>query len=82
LYVTSPAQVICHGISVRDYFSVHAPAIPPGFERKGRIEQVVAELGDGRRRLEKIALPESEAERYARWAFEYADAMLAAREKP
>jgi hypothetical protein len=81
LYVTSPAQVICHGISVRDYFAAKAPAVPQSFERKCWTEQEVVELGGGHKRLEKVKAQEPIAAHHARWAYEYADAMLAAREK-
>lgn len=64
---------------VRDHFAFHAPAMPADFERRGRkVERVIAD-GPGRKRVAHVQEWETPAQHHARWAYEYADAMLALR---
>lgn len=68
---------------LRDYFAAHAPPIPglQTFPLKTFERMEVVELGNGLRGPRKIVQYESWAQREARWAYEYADAMRTERAK-
>lgn len=67
------------GMSLRQYFAAHAPEVPDmqTFPIKQWTELEVIDLGDGQRGRRNVMHQESWAARNARWAFEYADSMLA-----
>jgi hypothetical protein len=69
------------GISMRDYFAAHAPAMPSTFMLKHWQELQIVEIGGGRKQEQWITVYESTARHQARWALEYADAMIAERAK-
>ena len=71
------------GMTLRDYFAAKAPETPDMqiFPIKQWSSEVIADLGNGLRGPKKVFRQESWAERDARWAFEYADAMIAERAK-
>lgn len=71
------------GMTLRDYFAAHAPETPDmqTFPIKQWTKLEVVELGGGLKGPRDVLHQESWAERSARWAIEYADAMLAERAK-
>lgn len=82
-----PAGPMCFPapVTLRDYFATHAPAIPADFEPLERIENYIDDGGpqrDPRFRPASKTITESGADHSVRWRWHYADAMLAAREKP
>jgi len=76
-------KVTHHGMTRRDYFAAHAPATPgmETFKIKQWTTEEIGSLGNGLRGPKKVFHTETWAERDARWAVEYADAMIAAMEK-
>lgn len=72
-----------YGMTLRDYFASTAPAVPDTqtYPIKKWYKNEVVDRGNGMKGLREVVYQESWAERSARWAFEYADAMLAERAK-
>ena len=72
------------GMTLRDYFAAHAPETPDmqTFPIKQWKENEIVDLGNGMKGPRSVLHQESWAERAARWAIEYADAMLAQRANP
>ncbi|KVP77502.1 hypothetical protein WJ92_02675 [Burkholderia ubonensis] len=62
------------GMSLRDYFAAHAPAVPADFKAI-----MVPSLESGGRLTRAVKRPESETERIIRWRWHYADMVLRAR---
>lgn len=67
------------GLSIRDYFAAHAPVMPASFDRKGTKVEKIVDAGGGQKKFAAVTDWESSAQHAARWAFEYADAMIALR---
>lgn len=73
------------GMTLRDYFATHAPAIPADFKPLEHIETYIDDGGphrDPQFRPASKTITESGTDHLIRWRWHYADAMLAAREKP
>jgi hypothetical protein len=64
------------GMSLRDYFAAHAPAIPEEFKRIETITSTVTDNGDGTKRIISVKVLEPIEAYTARWNWAYADAML------
>lgn len=72
------------GMDLRDYFAAHAPEVPTHFPIKHWYEDVVEEtLKDGRPwyQAKRVERKETWFDHQIRWRYEYADAMMKAREK-
>ncbi|HYD34131.1 MAG TPA: hypothetical protein VEA39_06120 [Methylophilaceae bacterium] len=65
---------LVHGMTLRDYFAAKAPVCPASFSPMCLRNRNPDEDGKYGSRME------TEMERLSRWAYEYADAMLKARE--
>lgn len=67
----------------RDYFAANAPQVPDihTYPFRQWYERKIVELGGGMKELREIQCQESWVERNARWAVEYADALLSALDK-
>lgn len=66
-----PTVMPSAGMTLRDYFAAHAPAMPPGLREMAK----TAEKQDGRDTSDFGAFARYEAD----WRWSYADAMLKAR---
>lgn len=71
------------GMTLRDYFAAKAPEVPDmqTFPIKQWTKLEIVDLSNGMKGQSNVLHQESWAERAARWAHEYADAMLAERAK-
>ena len=72
-----------YGMDLRDYFAAHAPEVPVHFPLKRWYEQVIDEsIRDGQKwySTKQVERKESWFEHQIRWRYEYADAMMKARE--
>lgn len=73
----------CYGMTLRDYFAAHAPEVPDmqTFPIKQCMKKEIVDLGGGMKGPRNVSHQETWAQRSARWAIEYADAMLVERAK-
>ena len=73
------------GMTLRDYFAAHAPDIPNDFCREIKSEPTVTihppDLKGNTKTYGAQPVPESYRSWRARWAYFFADAMMAEREK-
>jgi hypothetical protein len=70
------------GATLRDYIAVQAPDMPDNYKRKEKdVQKVVPDGSTGRKRITTVKEWEEPAQHLARWAYAYADAMLAERAK-
>lgn len=68
------------GMTLRDYFAAKAP-FPPTFEKQSYFQNMLINDAVGGQKVENTLVFESTHEWYARWAYQFADAMLEARSK-
>lgn len=79
----SMGEIVEHGMTLHDYFAAHAPEVPDmqTFPIKQWHDEEVVEIGGGMRGIRQVLHQETWTERSARWASEYADAMMKERAK-
>jgi len=75
--MVSPLQYDLGGLTARDYFAAHAPDVPDFFPSQSTLR--VVDIGNGM--VGPRDIKETAMERFIRWKFVYADAMLAERTK-
>lgn len=67
------------GMRLRDYLAAHAPEVPDmqTFPIKQWKDVEIVNIGGGKKKIADVFRQETWAQRNARWAVEYADALLA-----
>lgn len=67
------------GMRLREYFAAHAPEVPDmqTFPIKQWKDVEIVNIGGGKKKIANVFRQETWTQRNARWAVEYADALLA-----